>query len=90
MVDLISITISNITNASFTSQVLALVSVFNIHSVYNTTLDNNAEWNLGNINYFVHFSVQLLLITHLILLRLACLALCTRNSVTWKQRNKLE
>lgn len=68
MVDLISITITDITNASFTSQVLALVSVSNIHSVYNTSLNNNAKLNLGNIIYFMQFNVQLLLITHLILL----------------------
>lgn len=62
MVDLISVTTTNVTNAHFTSQALSLFSVSNIRSVYNTSLNNNAKGNLGNTKYFMQFSVQILLI----------------------------
>lgn len=62
MVDFISVTTTNVTNAQFTSQALSLFSMSNIHSVYNTSLNNNAKGNLGNTKYFMQFCVQILLI----------------------------
>lgn len=62
MVDLISITTTNITNAPFASQVLSLFAVSNIYSVYNTSLNSSVIENLGNTGYFMVFGVQIVLI----------------------------
>lgn len=61
MVDLISITTANITNAPFASQVLSLFAVSNIYSVYNTSLNSSVKENLGNTGYFM-FCVQIVFI----------------------------
>lgn len=62
MVDLISITTTNTTNTPFASQVLSLFAVSNICAVYNTSLNSTVKEKFRNTEYFVEFSMQIVLI----------------------------